>query len=179
MNGLLSAFVITALAFGSSYSAAEVSNLGVSPASQPQNLSADIHKKSSLLSDAEAKKIADDLKSRILKEYGQKYDFANFMVEFSNEKDKGEVIGVDVSVNVDMTLTQDPAQSADSSVLNEAKTHYNVPSNSWFLYHVEVEQDGKQDTGDNRPSSSQETRPYHLFIREDITSDETILTPLE
>lgn len=199
MNKLLFAFAIGALAFAPSYSPIAAPTPNVSSVSSQPKISPVVQNKTSVLSDAEADQIAADLKNRIVEEYGPKYNFENFTVEFNNEKDKGEVVGIDVDVNTDMILTQDPAYSAYVTglrqdlaqltdpaekaalqkeidrFLSEAGEHYNVPSNSWFLYHVEVPEQGSVDS--SAPSSSQPE--YQLFGREDITSDETILTPLE
>lgn len=201
MNKLLFAFAIGALAFAPSYSPIAAPIPDVFSVSSQENLMPEVQNKTDLLSDAEAGQIAADLKNRIVEEYGPKYNFENFTVEFNNEKDKGEVVGIDVDVNTDMILTQDPAHSdyvtemrqdlaqltdpAEKAALqkevdrflNEAGEHYNVPSNSWFLYHVEVPEQGSADRTSS--TSQQKQKEYQLFGREDITSDETILTPLE
>lgn len=199
MNKLLFAFAIGALAFAPSYSPIAAPTPNVSSVSSQLKISPVVQNKTSVLSDAEADQIAADLKNRIVEEYGPKYKFENFTVEFNNEKDKGEVFGIDVDVNTDMILTQDPAHSAYVTgmrqdlaqltdpaekaalqkeidrFLSEAGAHHNVPSNSWFLYHVEVPEQGSVD----RMASVSPQQEYKLFGREDITSDETILTPLE
>ncbi len=199
MNKLLFAFAIGALTLAPSYSLIAAPTPDVSSVSSQLEISPVVQNKTSMLSDAEADQIAADLKNRIVEEYGPKYNFENFTVEFNNEKDKGEVLGIDVDVNTDMILTQDPAHSAYVTdmrqdlaqltdpaekaalqkeidrFLNEAGEYYNVPSNSWFLYHIEVP---AQESADLTASASSQPE-YKLFGREDITSDETILTLLE
>ncbi|OWR33102.1 hypothetical protein CDO73_00920 [Saccharibacillus sp. O23] len=199
MNKLLFAFAIGALAFAPSYSLVAAPTPDASSVSSQPKLPPDVRNKTDLLSDAEADQIAADLKNRIVEEYGPKYNFENFTVEFNNEQDKGEVVGIDVDVNTDMILTQDPAHSAYGTgirqdlaeltdpaekaelqkeidrFLNEAGEHYNAPSNSWFLYHIEVPEQGSVDGA----ASSSRQPEYTLFGREDITADETILTPLK
>ncbi|MFM1654116.1 hypothetical protein ACI7RC_18750 [Brevibacillus sp. B_LB10_24] len=155
-----------------------------------------IHNTTTSLTNEQAAMIFAKIKSHILTKYAGIYSFDHFSVEFVNEKMENGKISIDVNVDVDMTLIRHPADSpyvkemqaalsASGSAkekemgqreidafLKEVEPYYHTPSPSAFLYRIEL-----ANPSGTAKSLSNDV-PFTLYYREDITTEETILTPV-
>lgn len=115
---------------------------------------------STTLSREAAELIAEDLKLRIVQEYGARYELGQFQIEFTNEQQENGRTDIDVNVFFHMLPKGDLSRYPD------------LRPETTILYHIRIPE------SINKPSKVPQTLRYELFDRADITLEETILTPL-
>ncbi|NGZ75665.1 hypothetical protein [Saccharibacillus alkalitolerans] len=209
MEKLFSALALSALILVPSYSIVTVQTHSslqsrLSETSDQAEAAPSIQNLGTGLSEAEAVQVAEDLQARIARKYEPTYSLDRFKFEFEHEETKNGFVGIDVSVNVEMTLKRDPSQSpyakgmekgkaalteeaekeaAQEKIddfLEESESYLDKPSNSWLLYHIRIPEAEFRGTSPGRDLTAGNSRlNYELFYREDVREDEKILSPAE
>ena len=152
------------------------------------------------LSDADAKIILQEVKDKILQQYGADYKFDHFKAIFV---DVENAVGwIDFDVIADMTLIKNPletpyyygmmetmnaltdeyekalAQQEIDEYLEEQWSYYNVPEETTFCYRIQVPTTFK-DMGQKVNNSLEMSVKNGLYDRIDLDQEEVVLSEIE